>query len=393
MQGIKLNRMSSLFIKSSSLYFWYYAILGLIVPFLAVYLDYLQFSSLQIGEILAIFTATKVVGPTIWALLADKSGKQLPIIRLGALLSLVFFTCLLFVDAYWPVTFSLALFSLFWTAILPQMEVMTLTAVRRSAKIYARIRLWGSIGFIAAAVIGGEAISQFSPEIFTYFGLAILALLYWSTLMLKQPYMASSKLVAQSPIMAKFLQLSFVIFFVAGLLLQISFGPYNGFFALFLRDLNYPGYAVGLFIGIGVVAEIIIFIYAGKLFRYFSVSSLLIFSIFITAIRWFLVAVYGANGWILALTQVSHAAGYGIYHNASMQFIHQHFDANQQNRGQAVYIAGVYGIGGALGAYITGVLWLDGTGAQNAFNVAGIAALVGALSMLLMVKPKKDCCQ
>lgn len=376
--------MSALFIKSSSIYFWYFGILGLIVPFLAVYLDDKSFTSLQIGEILAIFTATKIVGPTLWAVLADKTGQQLSIIRLGSLLACVFFSFLFFVDSYWPITFSLALFSLFWTAILPQLEVMTLTSIRRSAKIYGRIRLWGSVGFIAVAIIAGEVIEQLSPQSFTYMGMAILLLLYFSTLLIKQPFMHSAKLVAESPIMEKFFQLNFVIFFIAGLLLQISFGPYNGFFALFLRDLNYPGYAVGLLISVGVVAEILVFIYAGKLFQAFSVKTLLLFSIAITALRWFVVAHYGDSVWLLGLTQITHAAGFGIYHNASMQFINQHFNANQQNRGQAVYIAGVYGIGGALGAYITGMLWLDGSGAENAFIFAGVAALVGGISMLVM---------
>ena len=35
------------------------------------------FNSRQIGELLAIFTATKIIGPSFWAFFADKTGKQL----------------------------------------------------------------------------------------------------------------------------------------------------------------------------------------------------------------------------------------------------------------------------------------------------------------------------
>ena len=282
-----------------------------------------------------------------------------------------------------------ATFSLFWTAILPQLEVMTLTSIRRSPKIYARIRLWGSIGFILLAVISGELIEQHGSEVFTYIGLFVLIALYLSTLVFKQPYMHASKMQADSSIIEKFCQWNFIAFFIAGLLLQISFGPYNGFFALFLRDLDYPGYAVGAMIAIGVIAEIAIFVYAGKLFQVFSVKTLLVFSIFISALRWYLAGHFGDNAWLLAFTQLFHAAGFGIYHSACMQFIQQHFDANQQNRGQAIYIAGVYGIGGALGAYITGLLWLDGTGAVKAFDFAAVAALAGAVLALFMSKQQR----
>jgi PPP family 3-phenylpropionic acid transporter len=84
---------------------------------------------------------------------------------------------------------------------------------------------------------------------------------------------------------------------------------------------------------------------------------------------------------LLSLNQLVHAASFAIYHSASMSFISKHFTKAQQSRGQGIYLGGVYGIGGAIGAYITGILWLDGVGASNAFIVAGASALLGAIIM------------
>ena len=131
----------SLFTRLSSSYFFYFAILGLISPYLSVFLDGKGFTSLELGEIFAILTATKIIAPSLWAILADKTGQQLLIIRLGAVLALLSFMLLFWLDNYWAISLCLALFSLFWTAILPQLEVLTLNSVRRSSKIYARIRL------------------------------------------------------------------------------------------------------------------------------------------------------------------------------------------------------------------------------------------------------------
>ena len=344
---------------------------------MGVFLDGEGFSSIEIGEILAIVTASKIIGPSLWAILADKTGRQLSIIRLGALLAVAFFTLLFWFKGYWPVTFCLAVFSLFWTAILPQLEVMTLNSIRRSPKIYARIRLWGSLGFIFIAVLAGDFIERFSHNAFTYLGLAALIALFVSTLTLKQPKIHLSHITATSSITNKLVNYSFIIFFIAGLMLQISFGPYYSFFALFLRDLSYSGFVVGLLIGLAVVAEILIFIFAGQLFKSFTVKSLLIFSLFITAIRWQLLASFGDNLGLLMLSQIMHAASFGLYHSASIAFIGRHFDINQQSRGQALYIGGVYGVGGAIGAYVAGLLWLDGAGAQSAFNFAALSALIG----------------
>lgn len=368
----------SLFTQLSTSYFFYFSILGLVVPFVGVFLDGKGFSSTEIGEILAIVTASKIFGPSLWAILADKTGQQLTIIRLGAFLAVGFFSFLFWLNNYWPITFILAIFSLFWTAILPQLEVMTLNSVRRSPKIYARIRLWGSVGFIVMAVLAGDLIERYSHDAFTFLGLAVLIALYLSTLVLKQPKIHLSHMTATSTIKSKVLNFSFIVFFVAGLMLQISFGPYYSFFALFLRDLEYTGIVIGLMIGFAVVAEIIVFIYVGELFKSFTIKIILIFSLFITAIRWILLAQYGDDFWILLFSQLMHAASFGLYHSASILFIRQHFDANQQSRGQALFVGGIYGIGGAIGAYLAGLFWLDGLGAQTSFNLAAVTVLVGA---------------
>jgi PPP family 3-phenylpropionic acid transporter len=75
-----------------------------------------------------------------------------------------------------------------------------------------------------------------------------------------------------------------------------------------------------------------------------------------------------------------------LYHTASIQYIQRHFERSQQSRGQAIYIGGVYGLGGAMGAYVAGTLWLDGHGAITAFNFAAIMALSAALIALFIPK-------
>lgn len=388
----------SLFTRLSSSYFFYFAILGLISPYLSVFLDGKGFNSLEIGEIFAILTATKIIAPSLWAILADKTGQQLFIIRLGALLALLSFILLFWLNTYWPISFCLALFSLFWTAILPQLEVLTLKSVRHSSKIYARIRLWGSIGFVALAVFAGQVMEYYAQlgtadsfissftDAFVLMGSVILLCLLLSTMAIKPQRVVNKVQTKALAIKDKLLTSRFIIFFVAGVLLQISFGPYYGFFALFLRDLSYSGLAVGLLISLGVVAEILVFIFASSFFKSFSLKTLLVFSLATTALRWFLVAYYAQSLMLLAFTQLIHAASFALFHSASMIFISGHFTSCQQSRGQGIYLGGVYGVGGAIGAYLAGVLWLDGLGASTAFLTASAAALLAAILMMFLPK-------
>lgn len=383
----------SLFTRLSSSYFFYFAILGLISPYLSVFLDSKGFTSLELGEIFAILTGTKIIAPSLWAVFADKTGQQLFIIRLGVILALLSFSTLFWLDNYWAISICLASFSLFWTAILPQLEVHTLNSVRRSNKIYARVRLWGSLGFIVLAIVAGQVMALYQEgdllnistssfsNAFVLMGCIVLLLLLLSTLSLK-PRSVINKAKGQAlSIKNKLLEVRFIVFFIAGVLLQISFGPYYGFFALFLRDLDYPGFAVGLFVSIGVLAEIIVFIFVSRFFKRYSLKVILIFSLAVTALRWLLMALYADFAWLLAFTQLIHAASFALFHSASMTFISSHFSPCQQSRGQAVYLGGVYGLGGAIGAYIAGLLWNDGLGATNTFLAASIMSLLAACLM------------
>lgn len=377
------------FVRLSSNYFFYFALLGLTLPYLPLFLDGNGFNSRQVGEILAIITATKIVAPSLWAILADKSKQPLLIIKLGAFLALVSFTLLYWFTLYWPITLSLALFTLFWTAILPQLEVHTLNSIKQSNKIYARIRLWGSIGFIALALVAGEVITALGYPSFITLGSLILLGLFISTLLLtpikaRAPRKVNN--VDSTSFIKKFMHRRFISFFIASLLLQISFGPYYSFFALYLRALEYSGLAIGLLISLGVLAEIVAFLYMGALFKRFSVQTLLIASLFITALRWVLLPAVADSMVLLALNQLSHAASFAVYHSACMKFISSHFTKTQQSRAQGVYLGGVFGVGGAIGAYLSGILWLEGEGASNTFYLAGVTALLAGIILLFNKK-------
>ena len=74
---------------------------------------------------------------------------------------------------------------MFWTAVLPQLEVITLQHLKSSSATYGKVRLWGSVGFILLVVIVGQAIDLFGSEAPIYAGTAVLALLFISTLFIK----------------------------------------------------------------------------------------------------------------------------------------------------------------------------------------------------------------
>ena len=106
-------------------YFTYFGVLGIFVPYLGLFLDGRGFDSRQIGLMLAIVTATRIIGPAIWAGLAERSSKPLVVMQLGAVLACIGWLGSFINGGFGLLLAALALFSFFWTAILPQLEVST----------------------------------------------------------------------------------------------------------------------------------------------------------------------------------------------------------------------------------------------------------------------------
>jgi PPP family 3-phenylpropionic acid transporter len=373
----------------SASYFLYYGILGVFIPYLGMFLDHRGFNSVEIGYLLAILTFTKIFGPQLWASFADKSGRQLGIIRLGIVLSFGSFLLLPLITDFWLLATALALFSMFWTAILPQMEVLTLSSINKQINRYTKIRLWGSIGYIALVMLAGYLMESLTPDILVWLVLILLVVLLVVFYLIKQPSVGIEGQNKVTPFWQMTLNRSFIGFFISALLLQVSFAPFYVFFTLYLQNLDYSGMQTGMFISLGVVAEIFIFMIAGRLIVEYGIKAILIGSLLLTALRWWVTGYYGDIWWVLALVQLLHAASFGLTHAASMQFIGHYFNSRQQSRAQALYVGGAFGAGGATGSLLAGFLWQNGAGATQTFNFAAIAALLATVAVLFIQIEKK----
>jgi PPP family 3-phenylpropionic acid transporter len=146
--------------RLSTFYLFYFAALGALVPYWGLYLKQLGFSALEIGQLMAIPMATKFVAPYVWGWLGDHLGHRMAIVRLGSLLTSIVFFAVFWISGFWQLGLAMALFSFFWNAVLPQFEAVTLQYLGNQAARYARVRLWGSVGFIISVLLLGVMVDH-----------------------------------------------------------------------------------------------------------------------------------------------------------------------------------------------------------------------------------------
>ncbi|ANB02620.1 MFS transporter [Ectothiorhodospira sp. BSL-9] len=378
--------------KLSSFYFFYFASIGAFMPYWGLYLKEQGFGAGQIGELMAIVLATKIIAPNVWGWLADYTGKRTLVVRIAAGMAMVCFAGLLFHSGYWWVAVTMALFSFFWNAALPQFEATTMNHLGKSTHAYSRIRLWGSIGFVISVGSLGAVFETVDVAWLPWIVLVLLGALWLSTLRVRdgggvQPGPEPESLWTTLKIPAVILLL------VACFLMQASHGPYYAFFTLYLEEHDYTRTVAGYLWALGVLAEVGVFLMMHRWLPRFGAWRLLALALLITAVRWGLLAGFVDSLPMLVVIQLMHAASYGLYHAAAISLIHQFFVGRQQGRGQALYSSLSFGLGGAMGALASGYIW-DGVGPLWVYVMASglatagfVAALLGSGSRQYSVRP------
>lgn len=371
--------------RLSGFYFFYFAVVGALIPYWGVYLKSLGYSSQDVGVISAIILATRIIAPNFWGWLADRTQKRLRIIRVGSFLAMLIFAGILVDSRYWWLVMVVSCYTFFWHAVLPQFEVITLGYLGNNYSRYGQIRLWGSIGFMVAVVGLGWVFDFFPIRYLPVFILSFLALIWLSSLSLKD---MTVKQYAQSHsgILAIVMQPAVLCFLVVSFLLQFSHGPYYTFYTLYLVDnYDYSRSSAGLLWALGVLAEVAIFIVMFKLLQFFSLRALLLFSLLITTLRWLLIG-YGAESLvILLLAQLMHACSFGVAHSVSIELVRNYFSGGHQGQGQALYSSFSFGAGGAAGALAGGMMW--DASATNTFLVAALSAGIALVLCYLWLHP------
>lgn len=365
-------------------YFFYFGQLGVITPYAGVFLDGRGFSSEEIGSLLAIITLTRVLGPNLWASIADKTGRGGDIVRFGCLLAFITFSAVYFSFDFWSLTFSFGIMMMFWTAVLPQLEVMTVSATKLSRGGYGAIRLWGSIGFIVMSLSVGALLDYFSTEVIIYTASFTLFGLYLSSLLISSPPVSTDQNNQHTSTWKEALRYPFIVFMLSAILLQMSFGSFYSFFALYMTDLSYSGKQTGFFIAIGVLAEIGIFLVASRVIARVGVKWVLFVSLLLTTLRWFILAIIPEYIGSIIFSQILHAFSFGMTHATSVYFLHHYFSEGFQSRAQALYVSIAFGVGGAIGSFVAGQTWQQGEGARFSFLLSSGFALTGAVMVLLV---------
>ena len=138
-------------------YFFYFQAVAINMAFMPAYLRGLGLSGREISTVFAISPLLALAVPLAWATLADRTRRHDRVLRMvvgGACLG---FVPLLFARSFGPILIGWITYAVFSVSVGGLADALAVARVRAGA-IYGRLRLWGSVGFVVAAVAFGRVL-------------------------------------------------------------------------------------------------------------------------------------------------------------------------------------------------------------------------------------------
>ena len=363
--------------RLSGFYFLFFLTIGAFMPYWSLYLKSLGMTAEAIGILSAIVVVTKIFSSLIWGWVVDHTGKRMQVIRYTSLFSMLSFSFVLFYQEFWALFIILFVFSIFWSAALPQIEATTLSHLGEESDSYTVVRIWGSISFIVAVLALGKYFDQ-QPIKYLLPILIISMALVWVHSLFIPEFPESHDRTSAKSFKSILFKPQVLVLMTVCFLVQAGHGPYYTFFSIYLEEHGYSNSFIGTCWALGVLAEVIIYVFIHKVIGRFGLRNLMILTLILATTRWLLIALFVENIFILLLAQCLHAATFGIYHAVAIQYIHREFKGPHQGRGQALYSSISFGAGLALGSLVSGYLW-DSVGSMQTFLFAAILSAIGAI--------------
>ena len=364
-----------------SFFFLYFAYVGLVSPYASLFFVDRGFSVIEIAVLMSMLQITRIVGPFSWGWLSDYLSNRIGIIRVCACLAAIVFLCIFYLQDY--IGFFIWMFVLhtILSSQMPLGETATIHALYKDNsfdKRYGRLRLWGSIGFIAMVLFAGELFQRKGIELYPYVGTVILFSLAAITFGLHEPKMERRKMV-RGELFAVLINPDVRWFLVSGFFMIFAHASLYVFYSLYLANLGYDKFQIGLFWALGVAAEVLFFYFQNKVLSRIDSEIVLQGAFGIGVVRFILIAFFPTTI-VLMLAQLMHAGTFAAHHSAATKLLQRWFTGPLQARGQAIMATVSYGLGGTIGGLCAGWIW-DLFQPRDVFVMSALACGIAGMAI------------
>ncbi|HTV21243.1 MAG TPA: MFS transporter, partial [Polyangiaceae bacterium] len=338
-------------LRLGAFYFSSFATLGLNSPYFPLWLESHGFRGAPMGVIAALSPAMSFFGPPLVGLLSDARGARGNLLSaacaLGGSAMLGLSLCeLLGLSQLFGVVFAAVLV---YAACRSPMILLADRITIEHGGDYGRRRVWGSVGFMLAAIAFGRWWPPGGARWLPAAMALTLAVAFVVSLSLPRSTNVARPPAATAigPARTLLEQPGFRAFLCGSVLAAASHSSYDLCGSLFFRDLGASEDTIGLLYGTAVLAEIVLLAGSGPLWSRLRPELVLVAAYAGAALRWSCLSLLASTS-LAFLLQPLHAISFGLMWIASLEYVRRVSTPDVLGSAQGAFMA-ANACGGVLG--------------------------------------------
>jgi NHS family xanthosine MFS transporter len=333
-----------------------------------------QWSGAEFGVIFSTMGISSIFMPAITGIISDRFINAEKLYGTMHILGSIVLFCLPLVDN--PTTFFwvILLNMIFYMPTLSLSITVAYSALKSNnkdvVKDYPPIRIWGTIGFIAALWVVSLSGNEASSNQFYIASAVSLALGIYSFSLPKCPPLAN-KIDTKSFVDALglraftlFKQKKFAVFFLFSMFLGAALQLTNAYGDTFLHDFkNIPAYkdllAVkypAIIMSISQISETLFILAIPFFLRKFGIKYVMLFSMLAWVLRFGLFAFADPAGglWMIILSCIIYGMAFDFFNISGSLFVETQIDQTMRGSAQGLFMMMVNGFGALFGSFASG---------------------------------------
>ena len=263
---------------------------------------------------------------------------------------------------------------------LPFVETISLQQLSKS--MYGKIRLWGSIGFILVALWLGKIEVLPNETIYYLISMGFFTFIFGYFILQFDEHKEKQDTADDK----NFSLQKYWAFWMSMFLMQVAFGGFYTFFTIYEEAQGLSTQTISYLWSFGVICEIVMLYFQGALLQR-NLLTILKAATLITAFRWLLLYLYPTSLALTFMGQSMHAISFALYHTAAITYVYSLY--TQKRLAQQFFLGISFGLGGSLGASLSGYVYGSQSYGEYLFLVESVIAF-GAFLMLLVHTKRKN---
>lgn len=361
-------------IAVAAAYLCYYGAIGSMFPFIAVYYRRLGLDGTHVGVLMTTAPVCVALFAPLWGMLADRFDAHRMVLRLSLLPA----AAIMLLFTVQATRFELLLpailaWAFFLSPAASMLDSYAIAVSERHGVAFGRLRLFGTLGYIACvAGVGawlGEAVS--SKFLYVYgIGLVLTAA---ATLAFPAIQTRATRVLAWRDVVQALRRPALLALLIAYFVLSVAASSLNLYFGIYMAELGASARLIALSITLLALAEMPVFFASGRIVARLGSRRMIAIAISVYAARLLLYSLITRPEWVLPV-QLSNGLSFGLMMLAVTLLAHEL--AGQQLAATAQgLLASSQALGSIVGLLSSGAL-LDAIGIRAVFRALAVVALL-----------------